>query len=113
MRDCLCVCFKLRSLVPESVGVLLSPLGDFSCLVVSVPLVALSLVELEMIGDGVAMLEIGWFVIVDGACLDLDLSEEIGVSFRALGLIGGGAGGCPGGCPWSVDIGVMILVAMD
>ena len=39
-RGCLCVCFKLSSLGPESVGVLLSPLGDLSCLVVSVPFVA-------------------------------------------------------------------------
>lgn len=40
VRGCLCVCFKLLSLVPEFVGVRLSPLGDLSCLVVSVPSVA-------------------------------------------------------------------------
>ena len=49
---------------------------------------------------------------MEGACLDLDLSVEIGVCCRSLGL-NGGAGGGPGGGPWSVDIGVMILVAMD
>lgn len=49
---------------------------------------------------------------MDGACLDLDLSVETGVSCRSLGLKGG-AGGGPGGGPWSVDIGVMILVAID
>ena len=111
-RGCLCVCRVLLSLLPELIGVLLSPRGEEICCGASVPVVPWLLVSVETLGEAEVMLEMVGLESVDGACLDLVRSVDTGVlTCRNGGLGGGGLGGAGG--PGSVDIGVTILVDIE
>jgi len=111
-RGCLCVCRVLLSLVPEWIGVRLSPRGEGIGCGSSVPVVPLLLVSVDTLGEAVVMLEMVGLESVDGACLDLERSVDTGVlTCRNGGLGGGGLGGAGG--PGSVDIGVTILVDVE
>ena len=59
MARCFVKCLVSLSVDPESVGVLLSPLGELSCRGVCVPSVAWLVVFVVMTWERVPMLEIG------------------------------------------------------
>ena len=83
VRGSLLVCLSDLSLLSDFIGVRLSPLGDCSCLGVIVPAVALFVVLLEMIGDGVVPVGVvdlcdSMLFCVDGEWRDLERLDGIG-----------------------------------